>query len=132
MRDYRCRRLLARPTRRAACFILSAVLPRARDDFADAAHRLRITAHHSNRAEIVENVLRRNRLAADAALRERDVLRQIRIEVMTHHQHVEMLVDGVDRVRPRRVRGTRQHIRLAAYANNVRRVSAASAFAVIV
>ena len=41
--------------------------------------------------------------AADPALGERDVLGDLRDQVMAHHQHVEMLVDGVDRVRPRGV-----------------------------
>jgi hypothetical protein len=41
-------------------------------------------------------------LAADAALGERDVLGDARVEVMAHHQHVEMLVDRVDRERASR------------------------------
>ena len=44
--------------------------------------------------EVVQDVLGGDRLAADAALGERDVLGDRRIEVMAHHQHVEMLVDA--------------------------------------
>ena len=46
------------------------------------------------RAEVVQDVLGGDRLAADAALGERDVLRDARVEMVAHHQHVEMLVDA--------------------------------------
>ena len=48
----------------------------------------------------------------DAALGEREVLGHARVEVVADHQHVEVLVDGVDGVRPRRVGRRRQHVRL--------------------
>ena len=64
-------------------------------------------------AEIVEDVLGGDGLLADAALGEGDVLGNARIQVMADHQHVQMLVHGVDRERPRRVGGGRQHVRLA-------------------
>ena len=51
-------------------------------------------AHHADRAEVVENVFGRDRFAANAAFGERHILRQIRIEMMADHQHVEMLVDA--------------------------------------
>ena len=41
--------------------------------------------------------------AADARLGERDVLGDARVEVMAHHQHVEMLVERVDGIRARRI-----------------------------
>ncbi len=43
---------------------------------------------------------RRDGLAANPAFGERHVLRQIRVKMMADHQHVEMLVNRVDRVRP--------------------------------
>ena len=106
-------------------------LPRAADDFADAAHRLAVARHHADRAEVVQHVLGRDRLAADPALGERDVLGDVLVEVVAHHQHVEVLVERVDRVRARRVRGARQHVRLAADADDVGRVAAAGALGVI-
>ena len=57
----------------ALFFHLVGGLPGARDDFADAAHGLRIGTHHADGAEIVENVLGGDGLAADAAFSERDV-----------------------------------------------------------
>ena len=76
-------------------------LPGANDDLAHAAHRLAVAGEHGERAEIVEQVLRRNRFGADTRLGESDILRQIGIQMMADHEHVEMLVDGVDRVGPR-------------------------------
>ena len=51
------------------------------------------------RAEIVQDVLGRDGLPADAAFGEGDILGDRRIEVMAHHQHVEMLVERVDACR---------------------------------
>ena len=106
-------------------------LPRAADHLADAAHRLAVARHHADRAEIVQDVLGRDRLAADAALGERDVLGDVLVEVMADHQHVEVLVERVDRVGPRRIRRAGQHVRLAAHADDVGRVAAAGALGVI-
>ena len=50
---------------------------------------------------------------------------------MAHHEHVEMLVERVDRERHRGIRGRRQAIRLAAHFDDVRRVAAARAFGVV-
>ena len=75
-------------------------------DLADAAHRLRVRRHHRERAEVVQDVLGGDGLAADARLGEGHVLGDRRVEVVADHQHVEVLVDGVDRVRPRRVGAT--------------------------
>ena len=106
-------------------------LPGARDDLADAAHRLRVRADHRERADVVQDVLGGNRFLADAALGKRDVFRDAGVEVMAHHQHVQMLVERVDGVGPRRVGRRRQHVRLAAHLDDVRRVAAAGAFGVI-
>ncbi len=106
-------------------------LPGAGDDFADAAHGLRIGTHHADGAEVVQNILGGDGLAANPAFGKRHVLRQIRVEMMADHQHVEMLVNRVDRVRAGGIGGTGQHVRLAANADDVRRVAAAGAFGVI-
>ena len=106
-------------------------LPGPRDDFADAAHRLRIRTHHADRAHVMQNIFRRDGLATNAAFGESHVLGQVRVEMMADHEHVEVLVNRIDRVRPRRIGGTRQHVRLAADADDVWRMTAARAFAVI-
>ena len=106
-------------------------LPRARDHLADAAHRLRVGRHHADRAEIVQHVLGRDRLRPDARFGERDVLGHLRIQVMADHQHVEVLVERVHRVRHRRIRARRQDVRLAADPDDVGRVAAAGALGVV-
>ena len=50
---------------------------------------------------------------------------------MAHHEHVQMLVERVDRERHRGIRRGRQAIRLAANFDDVRRVAAARAFRVV-
>ena len=52
------------------------------------------------------------------------------VEVMAHHQHVEMLVDGVAGERPGRIGGRRQHVAQARHLDDVRRMAAAGALGV--
>ena len=68
---------------------------------------------------------------ADAALGEREVLGDARVQVVADHEHVEVLGDRVDRVRARRVRRRRQHVRVRGDADDVRRVAAAGALGVV-
>ena len=78
----------------------------------------------------MQDVLGRDRLLADTRFGKRDVLRDRRVEVVAHHQHVQMLGDRVDRIGPRRIGGRRQHVRFAADFDDVRRMAAAGAFGV--
>src|SRR4026208_1629636 len=50
--------------------------------------------------------------------------------MMTHHEHVEVLIDRVHREGSRRVGARRKHVRLPANANDIRCVSASGAFTV--
>ena len=105
-------------------------LPGANDHLADAAHRLTVRRHHRQRAEIVQYVLGRDRLSADAAFGECHVLRDRRIEVMAHHQHIEMLIERVRRVGTRRIGRTWQHVGERGDLDDVGRVAATGAFGV--
>src|SRR6185436_8430499 len=106
-------------------------LPGARDDFADATHSLGITAHHADGAEVVQNIFGRDGFTANAAFGEGDVFGQARIEVMTDHQHVEMFVDGVDRVWAGGIGRAGKNICLTTDADNVRRVTATGTFGMV-
>ena len=66
--------------------------------------------------------------AADAAFGKGYVLRQVRVQVVAYHEHVEVLVDGVYGVRPSGVGRTWQDVRFATDAQDVRRMSAAGPF----
>jgi hypothetical protein len=59
---------------RAARFILCGRLPRAAEHLADAPHRLAVARDDRDGAQVVEDVLGGDGLAADAALGEGDVL----------------------------------------------------------
>src|SRR3954468_1637971 len=79
----------------------------------------------------MQDVLGSDGFAPYARLGKCDILGNCRIEMVADHQHVEMLVDGVDRVRPRRVGGRWQYVGLPAGLDDVGRVPAASAFGVV-
>ena len=67
-------------------------LPGADGHLADAAHRLAVGGDDAEDAEVVQDVLGGDRLTLDAALGERHVLGDVRVEVVADHEHVEMLV----------------------------------------
>ena len=99
-------------------------LPGADDHLADPTHGLAVGGHHRECADVVQDILGRNGFAANARLGKRHILGNGRVEVMAHHQHVEMLVDRVDGEGHRRIRRRWEHIRLAAGLDDVGRMSA--------
>ena len=78
----------------------------------------------------MQNVLGGDRLLADAAFGEGEVLGNAPVEVMADHEHVEMLVERVLRIGPRRVGGRGQHVGQARDLHDVGRVAAARALGV--
>ena len=78
----------------------------------------------------MQDILGRDGLLADAAFGEGKIFGNGRIEMVAHHQHVEMLVDGVLGERPRRIGRGRQHVLQAGDLDDVGRVAAAGAFGV--
>ena len=59
----------------------------------------------------MQDVLGSNRLLADSAFSESQVLGNRGVEVMTDHQHIDMLIKGIDGVGARRVGRGGQNIR---------------------
>ena len=78
----------------------------------------------------MQNILRRDGLLADAAFGKSEIFGDRRIEMVAHHQHIEMLVDGVAGVGPRRIGRRRQHVLQPRHLDDVGRVAAAGAFGV--
>ena len=78
----------------------------------------------------MQNVLGGDRLLADAAFGEGEVLGNAPVEVMADHQHVEMLVERVLRIGPRRVGRRGQHVGEARDLHDVGRMAAARALGV--
>ena len=79
----------------------------------------------------MEDVLGSDRLGADPTLGEGDVGGHFRIEVVTDHDHVEQLGQGIHAVGQRRVGRAGKHVEFAGDLEEVRRVAAARAFAVV-
>lgn len=106
-------------------------VPGPEDDFAAAAHGLRVGGHHGDGAEVVEDVLGGDGLGADARLGEGDVLGDVLAEVVADHEHVQVLVEGVARVGPRGVGRAGQDVGLLHDADDVGGVAATGTFSVI-
>ena len=73
-------------------------LPGADDDFAHAAHRLAVAAHHGDGAHVVQHVFGGNGFFADAAFGKGQVFGNARVQMVADHQHVHMFVQRVDGV----------------------------------
>ena len=78
-------------------------LPATQDDFSNASHRLAVAGDHRKRTQIMQNVFRSDGFAPDPRLGKRDVLGYCRIQMVADHQHVQMLIERVDRERARRI-----------------------------
>ena len=111
--------------------VLMRRIPRPQDDFAAAAHGLRVRGHHADGAEVVQHVFGRNGLGADARFGEGDVFRNVAREVVADHEHVEVLVEGVEGVGARGVRAAGQDIRVLDDGDDVWRVAATRAFGMV-
>ena len=72
-------------------------LPGPHDHLTDPTHRLGVGRRDRDRPQVVQDVLGGDRGRPDPGLGERQILGHARAQVMTHHQHVEVLGH---RVRP--------------------------------
>ncbi|MPL94808.1 hypothetical protein SDC9_40966 [bioreactor metagenome] len=105
-------------------------LPAADDDLAHTPHRLTVRADDRHRADVVQDILGGDRLLADPAFGEGHILGHLVVEVVAHHQHVEVFLDRVLGVGPRRVGRGRDHIRRRDHAQDVGGMAAARALGV--
>ena len=112
-------------------FHLVRCLPGARDHLADAPHCLRVRRDHRKSAEVMKDILCSNSFTANPGLGEGNILGDARIEMMAHHEHIQMFIYGVDGVGPRRVRRRRQDIGLSARLDDVRCVAAPRTLGVV-
>src|SRR5690242_14526866 len=78
-------------------------VPCSQNDLTAATHGLRIRRHHRDGAKIVKHVFCSNRLGTNTRLGKCYIFWDILRQVMTYHQHVQMLVQGVAGVRSRRI-----------------------------
>ena len=65
------------------------------DDFTDTSHGLRIARHHAKHAQVMQDIFGSNRLGANPALREGYILRYLRIQMVAHHEHIQVLGNRV-------------------------------------
>ena len=102
-------------------------LPGPHDHLADAAHGLGVGGHHRDGAHVVQQVLGGHGGGPDPGVGELHVRLDLRVEVVAHDHHVDVLLDGVDREGPGGIRRRGQHVRLAREADHVGGVAAAGA-----
>mmetsp|Transcript_24303 Transcript_24303/g.37461 ORF Transcript_24303/g.37461 Transcript_24303/m.37461 type:complete len:405 (+) Transcript_24303:486-1700(+) len=106
-------------------------LPRTRNHLTHATHRLRIARNNGDRPHIVQNILGSNRLPTNARLRKGHILLKRLIQMMTHHEHIQMLIDGIGSIRPRRIGTARDHIHRTTHPNDIRRMSTSRTLTVV-
>ena len=105
-------------------------LPGADDHFGHAPHGLRVGTHYGKHAHVVQNVFGGDGFGADARIGEGHVFGHAFVEVVAHHQHVEVFGDGVDGKRAGGVGGGGQHVGIHGGLDDVGCVAAARAFGV--
>mmetsp|Transcript_23960 Transcript_23960/g.43736 ORF Transcript_23960/g.43736 Transcript_23960/m.43736 type:complete len:526 (-) Transcript_23960:708-2285(-) len=105
-------------------------LPGAYEDFAHPAHGLTVRCDDRKGAHVVQDIFGGDGLATDTAFGERHVLGDRFVEVVTDHEHIEMLFERVHRKGARWVGGRGQHMLLAADFDDIRRVPTARPFGV--
>ena len=76
----------------------------------------------------MQDILGRNRLAADAGFGKGHIFGDGFVEVMADHEHIQMLVHRVYRKRPGRVGRCGQYVRFAANLNDIRGMAAPCPF----
>ena len=68
----------------------------------------------------MQHILCRNRLRTDSGVCESHIFRNIFIQMMTNHQHIQMLIYGIYSERHGGIRRRRQYILAARCTNNIR------------
>ena len=105
-------------------------LPSATEHLPHPAHGLTVTGHDRKGPEIVQDIFGGNGLGTNAGFRECNVLGNFGVQMMTHHEHIEMLVDGIDGERTSRIGGRRQNVRFTADSDDVRSMTATGSLGV--
>jgi len=100
-------------------FHLVGGLEGAGDHFSHTTHGLGVAGDDREGAEVVKDVFSGDRLAADPRFGEGHILGNLGVEVVAHHQHVEVLLERVAGVGPGGIGAARQHIRFAADLDDV-------------
>ena len=114
----------------ALLFHLVGGLPGADQHFANAAHGLTVRGDDRERAHVVQNIFGGDGFLADAAFSEGHVFGDRGRQVVAHHQHVEMLGDGVFGVGPGWIGGGGDHVGQPRHPQNIGRMAATGAFGV--
>lgn len=112
-------------------FHLVGGLPGATHHFPYPPHGLGVGGDHGDHAHVLEDVFRGDGLAANTRICEGHVFRDVGVQVVADHQHVEVFVDGVDGVRPCGIGGGRQYVVLGAGGDDIGGMAAAGPFGVI-
>ena len=71
-------------------------LPSSADHFSDSSHGLRVRSDQAKCTEVVKDILCCNGFSANARFGERNIFGNLRVQMMTDHQHIQVLVDGIN------------------------------------
>ena len=76
----------------------------------------------------MQDIFRRDGFLADAAFGKGHIFRNARIKMVADHEHIQMLIHRIHRVRHGGVGGRRQHARFTDQAQDIRRMAATCTF----
>ena len=112
-------------------FHFAGCLPGTCDNFSYTSHCLGIGTHHTENSHVVKNVFRCNGLRTDTGVCKSHVLRNFFVQMVAYHQHVQMLVQRIYRIRHGRVCRRWQNISCGSSTDNVRCMSAAGTLCMV-
>ena len=117
--------------RSSLAFHLACCLPGTGDDLTDTSHCLGIGAHHAEHTHIVKDILCCDRFRTDTGICKSDIFRDLFVQMVAYHQHVQMLIQSIYSEWHGRVCGRRKDVRGCCCFDDVRCMSAAGTFCMI-
>ena len=106
-------------------------LPCTGDNLTNSSHGLGVGTHHGKNTHVVQHILCRNRLRTDTAVGKSHIFFVIFIQVMAHHQHIQMLVNSVAGKWHGRIGRRWQHIFTGCCPYDIRCMTAAGTFCMV-
>mmetsp|Transcript_4918 Transcript_4918/g.11772 ORF Transcript_4918/g.11772 Transcript_4918/m.11772 type:complete len:412 (-) Transcript_4918:759-1994(-) len=106
-------------------------LPRPSAHLPDAPHGLGVGRHDGDSAHVMQHILGSNGGTPDARFGKGDVLGNVGVEVVAHHEHVDVFVNGIASVGAGRIGGRWNDVGVAADGDNVRGVPSAGSLRVV-
>ncbi|MNS44206.1 hypothetical protein D3C72_766440 [compost metagenome] len=103
-------------------------LPGTGDHFTNTAHCLRVGAHDAEYAHIMQDIFCCNGFRTDTGICEGYIFRNVLAEVVTYHQHIQVLINSIYGIWSCRIGRCRQYIWVHGRFDNIRSMAATGTF----